>query len=110
ESNKRLPEEEAVDVSDARVLVFGMGRVGTGAYDALRETFENGVLGFDLDSHQIERHQAAGRRVVLASATDPDFWERLHIDRNRIELVLLAMSSPLENRVAIEQLRSEGYT
>jgi glutathione-regulated potassium-efflux system ancillary protein KefC len=109
ESRERIPEEESVDVSDATVLVFGMGRVGTGAYDALREHFGDGVVGFDLDPHQIDAHVAAQRRVVLASATDSDFWDRLHVDRKRIQMVLLAMSSHVENRVAIKQLRAEGY-
>jgi glutathione-regulated potassium-efflux system ancillary protein KefC len=110
ESAEPIREEMPVDASDATVLVFGMGRVGTGAYDALRERFGEGVVGFDLDPHQVEKHHAARRRVVLASATDADFWERLHIDRDRIDMVLLAMSSHVENRIAIEQLRTEGYT
>jgi glutathione-regulated potassium-efflux system ancillary protein KefC len=109
ETTRRIPEEEPVDVSDATVLVFGMGRVGTGAYDALREGSEECIVGFDLDPHQIEKHHADGRRVVLASATDSDFWDRLHVDRKRVRMVLLAMSSHIENRIAIEQLRSEGF-
>lgn len=109
ETKERLPEEEPVDASDASVLVFGMGNVGTGAYDLLRQQYREGVVGFDLDGDRVEQHLAAGRRVVHASATDSDFWERLHIDPQQIQLVLLAMSSPLENRIAIELLRAEGY-
>lgn len=86
-----------------------MGRVGTGAYDVLHERYGDNVVGFDLDPRQVEKHRHSTRRVVLASATDSDFWERLHIDPNQIQLVLLAMSSQVENRIAIEQLRSEGY-
>jgi glutathione-regulated potassium-efflux system ancillary protein KefC len=110
ETDRRLPEEEAVDASDALALVFGMGRVGTGAYDTLHERYGDHVVGFDVDPTPIEAHHAAGRRVILGSATDADFWERLHIDPHQIEMVLLAMSSPVENRIAIQQLRAEGYT
>ncbi|MFW5925106.1 MAG: cation:proton antiporter [Myxococcota bacterium] len=110
ETDRRLPEEVAVDVRDAAALVFGMGRVGTGAYDSLYERYGDRVVGFDVDPHPMEAHRAAGRRVVLASATDADFWERLHIDPQQIEMVLLAMSSHVENRIAIRQLRAEGYT
>jgi glutathione-regulated potassium-efflux system ancillary protein KefC len=109
ETSARIPEEEPVDASDATVLVFGMGRVGAGAYDILREKYGDGVVGFDLDPHQVEANLAEGRRVVLASATDSDFWERLHIDPDSIQMVLLAMSSKTENRIAIELLRAEGY-
>lgn len=109
ETAQRLPEEEPVDAHDATVLVFGMGRVGTGAYDFLASNPETVVVGFDIDAQQLERHRAAGRRVVLASGTDPDFWQRLRIRRDHTQMVLLAMSSHVENRAAIEQLRAEGY-
>jgi Trk K+ transport system NAD-binding subunit len=91
------------------VLVFGMGRVGSGAYDALMERFEGAVVGFDVDVDTVESNQREGRNAVLASATDPDFWERLRIDRERITLVFLAMSSHTENLGAIDLLRSGGY-
>lgn len=110
ETEERLPEERPVDARDAKALVFGMGRVGTGAYKTLLPRYGNTVVGFDQDGVQVDHHLAAGRRVVLASATDADFWERLQIDRERIQLVLLAMSSHIENRIAIAQLRAEGFT
>lgn len=105
----RLAEEEPVDVGWARALVFGMGRIGAPAYDMLTERMGDGVAGFDVDVARVLAHQQAGRRVFIASATDADFWERLHIEQERVELVLLAMSSNEENRITIEQLRAEGY-
>ncbi len=109
ETSENIAEEKPVDASDAKVLVFGMGRVGTGAYDALVERYDGEVVGFDLDMDAVERSREDGRRVVLASATDADFWERLHIDPERIELVMLAMSSHHENLGAIELLRGAKY-
>jgi glutathione-regulated potassium-efflux system ancillary protein KefC len=106
ESASPIPEERPVDASDARVLVFGMGRVGSGAYDALLERFGSGVVGFDDDVAAVERGVAAGRRVLHASATDVDFWERLRLDRGRVELVVLALSSHAENLAALELLRA----
>lgn len=105
----RLPQERAVDASWAHALVFGMGRIGAPAYDALREALGDVVVGFDLDERRVARHAEEGRRVHVASATDADFWERLHIDQARVSVVLLAMSSQEDNLVAIEQLRAEGY-
>ncbi len=109
ETGQNIPEERPVDAAHARVLVFGMGRVGSGAYDALMERFEGAVVGFDVDVDTVERNQREGRNAVLASATDPDFWERLRIDQERVTLVLLAMSSHTENLGAIDLLRSGGY-
>jgi glutathione-regulated potassium-efflux system ancillary protein KefC len=109
EGPTRVPGEEPVDAFGARVLIFGMGRVGTAAYDVIQENYGAAVLGFDIDSKRVSAHELAGRRVVAASATDADLWERLRVDRNEIELVLLAMSSHVENRVAIKQLRAERF-
>lgn len=109
ETERRVPEEEAVDASGARILIFGMGRVGAGAYDALVAAGESQIFGFDIDERVIAEHREAGREVRLASATDVDFWERLHVDEGGVELVLLAMSSVTENLTAIELLRNTGF-
>ncbi len=109
QTETRVPEEEPVDAQGAQLLVFGMGRVGTGAYDALAQAGQKRIVGFDLDERVIEKHLAAGREIRLASATDVDFWERLHVERDEVKLVLLAMSSLTENLTAIEQLRVAGF-
>lgn len=101
----RLEAEQAMDASDAEVLIFGMGRVGTGAYDLLRADLGDAVIGFDIDPDTLAVHEEAGRRVQRASATDGDLWERLHIDPDRVELVMLTMPSLQENIEAIEILR-----
>lgn len=109
ETGKNIAEEQPVEAAHARVLVFGMGRVGSGAYDTLTEHFAGEVVGFDVNIDAVSSNLQEGRNVVLASATDPDFWERLHIERERIELVFLAMSSHAENLGAIELLRAGRY-
>ncbi|MBX3269125.1 MAG: cation:proton antiporter [Sandaracinaceae bacterium] len=105
----RLPDERPVQARGAKVLIFGMGRIGTAAYDVVKERYGDTVVGFDIDAKHVAAHQAQGRRCVLASATDADIWERLEVDRDDIELVLLAMSSHVENRTAVEQLRKEHF-
>ncbi|MEM9598281.1 MAG: cation:proton antiporter family protein [Acidobacteriota bacterium] len=106
---RRAPEEREIDTGDATVLVFGMGRVGAGAYDALDRQEHTRVLGFDIASEVVERHRLAGRRVLQASATDSDFWSRLRLHPGRIRLVLLAMPLSDENIFATEQLLKNGY-
>ncbi|MFK7989002.1 MAG: cation:proton antiporter [Sandaracinaceae bacterium] len=109
ESPHRLPEEAPVVLENARVLVFGMGRIGARAYDKVKDTLGDVVVGFDIDALRVDSHRASQRRVHVASATDADFWERLHIDQDSVSLVLLALTSQEDNRVAIRQLRAEGY-
>lgn len=104
-----IPPERAVPVSDAVALVFGMGRVGTAAYDTVKLQLGDRVVGFDVDAEVVAAQQRSERRVFEESATDADFWERLHVDREQVQLIILAMFSHEESMAAIEQLRLEGF-
>jgi voltage-gated potassium channel Kch len=67
------------------------------------------VTGVDFDARTVESHRAAGRNVVLGSATDPDFWSRLHLLNTRIELILLALPNHHEDLQAARELAEAGY-
>lgn len=110
ETRERVVGEEFIDAGDATVIVFGMGRVGTGAYDAMRQRMGDQVLGVDMDLETVTEQQDQGRRVIRGSATDSDFWDRLHVDFKRVNLVLLAMPNAQENLFAARQLQTVGYT
>jgi predicted Kef-type K+ transport protein len=105
----RLPDEAEIDPGDATVLIFGMGRVGTGAYETLHRHRSERVIGFDMVPEVIELHRKAGRHVIRASATDADFWSRLKLDTKRLRLVMLAMPQCEENVFAAAQLLRRGY-
>jgi glutathione-regulated potassium-efflux system ancillary protein KefC len=45
ETQRRIAEEEVIEPGDTTVIVFGMGRVGTGTYDAMRRRLGDRVLG-----------------------------------------------------------------
>ncbi len=105
----RIPEEADIAPGDARSIVFGMGRVGTGAYDTLHEKRGDPVLGVDVDDSVVMAHQQAGRNVIRGSATDPDFWDRMRLDTGRVDLILLALPNVHENRFAAQQLRQAGF-
>ncbi|HFD78809.1 MAG TPA: potassium transporter Kef [Gammaproteobacteria bacterium] len=109
ESPRRIEEESPIEAGDASVLIFGMGRVGSGAYDRIRERLGETVAGVDLDQETVERQLAAGRRVIHGSATDPDFWSRFRLQRGQLKLVLLALPHFRENITAAAQLKSLGY-
>jgi predicted Kef-type K+ transport protein len=109
ESPQRLPEDETVSLSGARVAILGMGRVGSGAYDYLETTCGNTLIGIDSDPGVVARQQAAGRRVILGDATNPDFTARIDRDSENIELVLVTLSNHRTNLDAIAQLQQENF-
>ncbi len=109
ESPIRIAEEKPIETTDASMLIFGMGRVGTGAYDSIDAQLEGNVAGIDIDSETVEKHQAAGRHVVQGSGSDPDFWARFQHDFSKVKLVLLAMPNHRENLYVTQQIRELGY-
>jgi predicted Kef-type K+ transport protein len=89
------------------IVILGMGRVGTGAYDALSPKWGYEVLGVEELEYRVARHVAEKRRVVAADASDPDFWFRLNL--SELKLIMLALTNHRENMLVAELLRSMGY-
>ena len=105
-----IAEEQPVRVGSARVLVFGLGEVGAYAYERARGMVgDQDLVGFDVDEKVVKAIADEGGRVFEASATDADFWARLEIDPDRVELVMLSTDSHDENMAAVAQLRGAGY-
>lgn len=99
---KRLP-----NTANVRALVLGMGNIGAGAYDAMRERYGEAVLGVDENSVKLARHHLEGRRVIDADASDPDLWALIRM--NEVEQVMLALTNHKENMLVGKQLRAMGY-
>jgi predicted Kef-type K+ transport protein len=109
ETATRLPEEEPVHLGDAEVVVFGMGRIGTGAYDALHREHRQRVVGLDADHRVVGHHAEAGRHVIRGDPTDLDFWDRLVDEGTSIKLALLALPNHQANlAAAAEMAQVEG--
>jgi predicted Kef-type K+ transport protein len=96
------------DTSDVRIIVLGMGNIGKGAYDAIAEKYGHEVLGVDLNERKLDDHMRKHRRVVIADASDPDFWHQVNLDE--VTLVLLALTHHQENMLVAELLRDLGYS
>ncbi len=104
----RLADDDYHDTRSATIAVFGMGRVGAGAYDKMRALHGDTVLGIDFDIAQVRAHQTQGRKVIHGDPSDADFWEK--VDRNhQIELVMLALPNLVANLDALEQLRGIDF-
>lgn len=91
---------------NTRSLVFGMGRTGTAAYNALVEQGRRPV-GLDSDDSKIEQHQQDGLQVVFGDAEDPKLWKTLQLDS--IELVIFTLPEFEARLYAVEALRRRGY-
>jgi glutathione-regulated potassium-efflux system ancillary protein KefC len=99
-----VPEDAVVDCGFARVLIFGMGRVGTGAYDEMVERRGKVVVGVDRGSETVERHERERRSVIRGDALDRDFWERVRF-HPEVELVVAAMNSHAANLELVRRVR-----
>jgi len=106
ESARRHPDDEPVALGSAQIAVVGMGRVGTGAYDFLRDRNER-VVGLDSDPGKVELHISRGRRVLYADAEDPGFWHRLKL--NNLKSIMLAIPDPEAKCIAARELRDAGF-
>jgi predicted Kef-type K+ transport protein len=107
ESSKRLPDDKPIDIGAARVLIFGMGRVGTGTYDTMLDQYGKSLLGIDYDKKVVNKHIKAGRNVILGDATDYDFWQRLSPDS--VKLILLDMPNVKEALMTVEIIKTTKY-
>lgn len=108
QTRTRLPGDEMIRAGKSQVVVFGMGRVGTGAYDYLRSQWGDVVLGIDINEDYVERHRAAGRNVTHGDATDADFWARAE-RTGHVRLALLAFSDHESNMAVARLLKEQGF-
>lgn len=107
ETRRRHPDDEPVSLGNSHVVIMGMGRVGTGAYDEFRAQGHL-TVGLDSDPGKAELHRKAGRRVLYADAEDPGFWS--HLDLHGVETVVLTMPETEAKVIATRQLRKRGFT
>ena len=104
ERHPTTESESNIDCRQARILVFGMGRVGTGAFDELVERRGPIAVGVDRDPDSAARHQEAGRFVVHGDPLDREFWERVQFHAD-VELVLASTNSHAANLEVIRRVK-----
>lgn len=105
ERNIRHPDEQPVSLGDAQVLIMGMGRTGTAAYDYLQH--KTHLAALDSDPARVRLHQEKGNNVFFADAEDQIFWQGLDI--SRLQAVLLCMSDMEAKIIAARKLRDAGF-
>ena len=109
ETETRHPTDSPIHPGDATIAIFGMGRLGTMAYEAMVERHGEVVVGVDFDHEAVQSHMDSGRNVVFGDPTDPDFWVRAHTAAG-IRLVMVAIPKFPANLAAVQQVRAKGFT
>ena len=104
-----MVDEKPIDISDAHIVIVGMGGVGSGAYDHMNARFPGRVAGVDIAPESVRRQQEAGRRVLLGDPADADFWDRVHLPQH-VEMIMLTLPKLKPSLAVLRQLRASNYT
>lgn len=104
QSHNHLPEDRPIDTKGAKLAIFGMGRIGTGAYDEVIQSQSLPVIGIDHDTALVKKHCDEGRNVITGNPADPDFWEKIE-GNEKFAMILLALPNLDANLRAIEQIK-----
>jgi len=105
---ERLPDDMLLDTIGTKIAIFGVGRVGSGAYDKMHELHGEIVVGIDFNAERVKHHQAKGRNILHGDPSDADFWEKIEKDHS-IELVMLALPNLQANLDALDQLKKISF-
>jgi len=109
ERPERLSGEENLDLAHIKVVVFGMGRMGVAAYNAMEIDYKGHLIGVEIEQEKAERHITMGRNVIAEDATNLDFWTRAPELIDGLEWVLLTLPTHQANVNAALQLKEMGY-
>ena len=107
ETAERHPDEQPILLGKSNILVVGMGRSGTAAYEFLTGHGLR-VAGLDSDPAKVARHREAGRRVMFADGEDPGLWHQLEL--GDVRAVLITMPDAQSASLSAKQLRRCGFT
>ncbi len=108
QQDELIPDDRLLDLGNASIAVIGMGGVGTGAYDSMRERHGNTVVGIDIDPVIAANQQEAGRKVLRGDASDADFWDRIEASHT-LELVMLALPKVNSMLEVLGRLRESSF-
>lgn len=104
----RLADDRFHDIEGATIAVIGMGGIGTGAYDKMREHHGETVIGIDIDPLTVGNHQASGRRVLPGDPGDADFWDRVAATHS-LTLVMLALPKLSTSLAVLHEIKTASF-
>ncbi len=105
ERNIRHPDEQPVSLGDAEVLIMGLGRTGSAAYEHLKDKCR--LVALDSDPARVELHCMLEHNVFFADAEDQVFWQSL--DLGEVRAVVLTTNDIEAKIIATRKLRQRGF-
>ncbi len=108
QKNELIPDDKLLDLGGATIAIVGMGGVGTGAYDTMRERYGEAVIGVDIDPVTANNQRAIGRTVLRGDPSDSDFWDRVQASHT-LELVMLTLPKSNTTLEVLERLREASF-
>jgi len=99
-------DEMPTNLGDASILIIGMGRTGTAAYEQLTKHLDH-VIAVDADIYKVASHREAGRNAVFADVNDAEFWRGLDI--SLLNAVIVAIDGIEAKEFAVRALRQIGF-
>ena len=88
-------------------MVFGMGRVGQGAYDYLHGQYGDSVVGVEENYARAVELRERGINCIHGDALDRDFWEQTNVSGRR--MILASLSNHRENLALVKLARELGF-
>ncbi len=107
ETAERLPIEEPANIGDAQMLILGMGRIGSGAYQHFADSSDATLIGIEESVDKVFELHDKGFNVIRADANDADFWR--HLPLHQIELILVSLTNHEENKAVVERIQQSAY-
>lgn len=107
ERSELLVQERPVDMGEAEIVIFGMGRIGSGAYDYLSQHYPDKIVGVEESADKALKLRLAGISCVPGDASDRDFLERAELHRRK--MVLVSLTNHSENVDVVRLLQQLNY-
>lgn len=112
ETSTRLNYDKTFDIGEAQILIFGMGKLGSAAYDQLNYKYGKNILALDYDLEVVEKYRDSGKNIVQDDATDSEFWDHIAaspVKSKQVKMVLLCMNNHKSNVFAAERLQAINF-
>lgn len=103
ESRNELIKQQAYDV-----IIFGIGRFGSGIAQKLDQHDDVNYLGIDFDPQLVKNWQESGKSVIYGDMEDVELLE--YIPWNQASCIVSTIPDPQHARHLIQNLRKSGYS
>ncbi|VAW37116.1 Putative glutathione-regulated potassium-efflux system protein KefB [hydrothermal vent metagenome] len=104
-----LTDDRLLDIGEATTIIIGMGVLGMGAYDKMRELYgDNKVIGVDIDAATVNNLVDTGRNVIHGDPSDADFWDRVQ-ENHTLKLIVLTLPEHNTTLAVLDQLQEANF-